>query len=188
MKIILASSSPRRREIFTQIGLKGEFVSPKVEEVILNSPLETAVYNAVRKAKWAYQNRKSRKEEVILGFDTIVFIEGKIMGKPKDKIEARKMLKTLSGTWHEVYTGVAALKGETILEDYEVTRVKFHKLNDFQISYYLRKNTNFEKAGSYGIEEENLSFIDVIEGSFSNVVGFPIEVSLNLLREIEVFI
>jgi septum formation protein len=93
------------------------------------------------------------------------------------------MLKELSGKWHKVYTGVAVLKDGTLFQDYDISDVKFHQLTDSQISYYVNSGQTLDKAGSYGIQDKNMSFIERIEGSFSNVVGFPLEVSRNLLKE-----
>jgi septum formation protein len=184
MRIILASSSARRKEFFKQLGLTGEIVHPEVEEIILGTPVETAVCNAVRKVRWVSENEKGIGKSIIIGFDTLVFLENKIIGKPKDREDSIRILRSLSGKWHEVYSGIAVLKEGTLFQDYDVTGVKFHRLSDSQISYYVDSNCNLDKAGSYGIEDKNMSFIDKIEGSFTNVVGFPLDVSRNLLKEV----
>jgi septum formation protein len=183
MRIILASSSARRKEFFKQLGLVGEVIHPEVEEIILGTPVETVVCNAVRKVRWVFENKKNTEESIIIGFDTLVFLEDKIIGKPKDREDSIRMLRNLSDKWHKVYTGIAILKEEVMLQDYDVTSVRFHRLTDSQISYYVDSNRSLDKAGSYGIEDKNMSFIDKIEGSFTNVVGFPLDVSRNLLRE-----
>jgi septum formation protein len=183
MKIILASSSARRKEFFEQLGLVGEIIHPEVDEIILGTPVETVVCNAVRKVRWASENEKNIGESIIIGFDTLVFLEGKIIGKPEDRKDSIRMLKSLSGKWHEVYTGIAVLKGEELFQGYDLTRVRFHPLSDSQILYYVNSNRNLDKAGSYGIEDKNMSFIDRIEGSFTNVIGFPLDVTKNLLKE-----
>ncbi len=183
MRITLASSSARRKEFFKQLGLAGEIVHPEVEEIILGTPVETVVCNAVRKVRWVSENGKSIKKSIIIGFDTLVFLEDKIIGKPKDREDSIRMLRSLSGKWHKVYTGIAVLKGGTLFQDYDVTSVRFHRLTDSQILYYVDSNRSLDKAGSYGIEDKNMSFIDRIEGSFTNVIGFPLNVSRNLLKE-----
>jgi septum formation protein len=183
MRIILASSSARRKEILKQLGVKAEIIVPTIEETILKTPVETVVCNATRKAAWVYKNKKTIEKSIIIGFDTLVFLEGKILGKPEDKKDSVKMLKELSGKWHEVYTGVAVLKDNTLFQDYDKSDVKFHQLTDSQISYYVDSGQSLDKAGSYGIQDNNMSFIETIEGSFSNVIGFPLEVSRNLLNE-----
>jgi septum formation protein len=183
MRIILASSSDRRKEFFKQLGLAGEIIHPAVEEIILGTPVETVVCNAVRKVRWVSENKKNIGNSIIIGFDTLVFLEDKILGKPKDREDSIRMLRSLSDKWHEVYTGIAVLKEETLFQDYDVTSVKFHRLSDSQIAYYVGSNRNLDKAGSYGIEDKNMSFIDTIKGSFTNVVGFPLDVSRSLLKE-----
>jgi septum formation protein len=182
MRIILASSSARRKEILKQLGVKAEIIVPKVEEITLKTPVETVACNATMKATWVFENKKPAKRSIILGFDTLVFLKGKILGKPKDHNDSIKMLKELSGKWHEVYTGVAVIKEENLFQDYDKSDVKFHKLTDSQISYYVSSGQSLDKAGSYGIQDKNMSFIEKIEGSFSNVIGFPLEVSRNLLN------
>jgi septum formation protein len=183
MRIILASSSARRKEVLKQLGVKADIIVPTIEETILNTPVETVVCNATRKATWVFKNKKGNKKSIILGFDTLVFLEGKVLGKPKNTKDSIRMLKDLSGKWHEVYTGVAVLKEGTFLQDYDKSDVKFHQLTNSQISYYVNSGQNLDKAGSYGIQDKNMSFIERIEGSFSNVIGFPLEVSRNLLKE-----
>ena len=183
MLIILASSSERRKEFLNQLGIKAEIIVPDVAETILKTPVETVVCNASRKVTWVFENKKPIKKSIIIGFDTLVFLGGKILGKPKNKKDSIRMLKELSGKWHEVYTGIAVLKNGFLFQDYDKSDVKFHQLNDSQISYYVDSGQNLDKAGSYGIQDKNMSFIERIEGSFSNVIGFPLEVSRNILKE-----
>ena len=184
MKIILASSSARRKEFLYQLGIDVNIIPSEVEEFILATPVETVVYNAVNKVRWVGENNKKTEGNIIIGFDTLVFLEGEILGKPKDREDSIRMLKSMSGKWHKVFTGVALLKDGMILQDFDVSSVKFHELNDSQISYYVDSGQSLDKAGSYGIQDKNMSFIDKIEGSFSNVVGFPLETSINLLKEV----
>ncbi|MEJ2567262.1 MAG: Maf family protein [candidate division WOR-3 bacterium] len=188
MRIILASSSARRKEIFKQLGIKAEIKVPAIGETILKTPVETVVCNATRKATWVHENQKSNVDSIVLGFDTLVFLEGKILGKPVGRKDSIYMLKSLSGKWHEVYTGIAVLKNGTLFQDYDKSDVKFHRLTNSQISYYIDSGENLDKAGSYGIQDKNMSFIEKIEGSFSNVIGFPLEVCRNLLKKIGVHI
>lgn len=183
MRIILASSSARRKEILKQLGVHAEIIVPTIEETIQSTPVETVVCNAIKKVTWVFENKEKTKKSTIIGFDTLVFLEGKILGKPKDRKDAIRMLKELSGKWHEVYTGIAVLKNKTLFQDYDKSDVKFHRLTDSQISYYVNTGQNLDKAGSYGIQDKNMSFIEKIEGSFSNVIGFPLEASRKLLKE-----
>jgi septum formation protein len=184
MKIILASSSARRKEFLCQLGVDADIIPSEVEEVILSTPLETVVYNAVNKVRRVGERNNNNKGNIIIGFDTLVFLEGEMLGKPQDREDSIKMLKSLSGKWHKVFTGVALLKDGMILQDYDVSSVKFHELNDSQILYYVDSGQSLDKAGSYGIQDRNMSFIDKIEGSFSNVVGFPLDISINLLKKV----
>jgi len=184
MRIILASSSARRKEIFKQLGIKAEIKVPAIEETILKTPVETVVCNATRKATWVHNKQKTNVDSIILGFDTLVFLEGKILGKPSDKKDSIDMLKGLSGKWHEVYTGIAVLTNGNLFQDYDKSDVKFHRLTNSQISYYIDSGENLDKAGSYGIQNKNMSFIEKIEGSFSNVVGLPLETFENLFKKI----
>lgn len=166
-----------------QLGLDANIIPSEVEEVILATPVETVVCNAVNKVRWVGEKDRETKGNIIIGFDTVVFLEREILGKPKDREDSIRMLKNLSGKWHEVFTGVALLKDGMILQDFDVSSVKFHELNDSQISYYVDSGQSLDKAGSYGIQDRNMSFIDRIEGSFSNVVGFPLDTSINLLKK-----
>jgi septum formation protein len=184
MRIILASSSARRKEIFKQLGIKAEIKFPAIDETILKTPVETVVCNATRKATWVHNKQRTNVDSIILGFDTLVFLEGKILGKPADKKDSIDMLKSLSGKWHEVYTGIAVLTNGNLLQDYDKSDVKFHRLTNSQISYYIDSGQNLDKAGSYGIQDKNMSFIEKIEGSFSNVVGLPLETFENLFKKI----
>jgi septum formation protein len=186
MRIILASSSARRKEIFKQLGIKAEIMVPTIEETILKTPIETVICNATKKATWVFENQKIHEKSIVLGLDTLVFLEGRILGKPKDKKDSIRMLKELSGKWHKVYTGVAVLKDGALFQDYDKSDVKFHRLKNSQISYYINSGENLDKAGSYGIQDKNMSFIERIDGSFSNVIGFPLEVCGNLLKKIGV--
>ncbi|MEA1913111.1 MAG: Maf family protein [candidate division WOR-3 bacterium] len=183
MGIILASGSPRRKEFFQQLGVSFRIKIPEVEEVQFENPVETCVYNAIRKVRWVTENEEIQNDSIIIGFDTLVSIDKNILGKPANREESRKMLQRLSGKWHRVYTGVALWKREKILKDYEMTRVKFHKLTEPQIKHYVDCGESLDKAGSYGIQDKNISFIERIEGSFSNVVGFPMEVTRSLLKK-----
>lgn len=166
-----------------QLGVPFMVKVAEVEEIKLESPVETCIYNAIQKVKWVVANAMIEDVSHIIGFDTLVYIEGDVMGKPKTKLQSRKMLLRLSGRWHEVFTGVALWSNERITEDYEKTRVKFHQLTKSQIEFYVNSGETLDKAGSYGIQDKNMSFIDNIEGSFTNVVGFPLNVIRKLFKE-----
>lgn len=182
-KIILASVSPRRRMFLRQLGVEFTVKIAEIEEVRLKTPVETCIYNATAKVKWVTTNTNVDNTSLILGFDTLVFLNGLILGKPGNREESRAMLRKLGGKWHEVYTGVALWNGEKITDDYEKTRVKFHPLTEPQIKFYVDSGETLDKAGAYGIQDKNISFIDRIDGSFTNVVGFPLSTTRRLLGE-----
>ncbi len=188
MELILASGSPRRKMFFEQLGLKFTTMVTGVEEVILNTPVETCLYNAIQKVKWVANNIKIDNNSIIVGFDTLVYINEKILGKPESKESSKGMLDELSGAWHEVYTGIALWEKEEIIYDFEMTRVKFHSLTETQINLYVDSGETLDKAGSYGIQDKNMSFIDRIEGDFTNVVGLPLSATRNLLHKAGIII
>ncbi|MEO2069509.1 MAG: Maf family protein [Desulfurobacteriaceae bacterium] len=173
MKILLASSSPRRREILSMVGFDFRVVKAKTEEVILHFPVETAVENAKRKVLSVKEDLK--KNEVGLAADTIVVLDGKILGKPKNEEEAVKFLKLLSGRWHTVYTGFAILfPNGKLLASFEESKVKFKRLTTSEIEWYVSTKEPLDKAGAYGIQGIGAIFIERIEGDFFNVMGLPI--------------
>lgn len=183
MKIILASRSPRRKMFLKQLGIPFIIKVAKIEEITFNNPVESCIYNATQKVKWVANNIKLDKNSIIIGFDTLVYFEGRIIGKPKNRDESKKMLRALGGKWHEVYTGVALWDDGKIKSDYEKTSVKFHDLTESHLDFYVNSGETLDKAGSYGIQDKNISFINRIDGSFTNVVGFPLSVTRNLLKE-----
>jgi len=172
-KILLATNSPRRKELLTQLGIPFEVRSKEIDESFPKSfrPEAVAVYIAEKKANSFLGNLK---EELLIAADTIVSIEDEIFGKPLDSYEAKTMLRRLSGKPHEVITGVALLYMQKIYSFYEKTTVRFKELTDAEIEYYIKEYKPFDKAGAYGIQEW-IGMIGVtgIEGSYTNVVGLP---------------
>lgn len=172
-KIILATNSPRRKELLTQLGIPFEVKSKEIDESYPKSfrPEAVAVYIAEKKANSFLENLT---DELLIAADTIVSVEDEIFGKPKDTHEAKMMLRKLSGKPHEVITGVALLYMQKIYSFYEKTTVYFKELTDAEIEYYIQECQPFDKAGAYGIQEW-IGMIGVtgIEGSYSNVVGLP---------------
>ena len=180
IKIILASASPRRKELLEQIGVDFEIeVSDKETAIKERDPVEecrTQAYNKavdiVEKSKLKY----SDKDFVVISADTIVAIEGKILGKPKDKSDARQMLKTLSGRKHRVYTAVFVYNSlkdsyESFVED---TPVEVARLSSEEIEDYLEKKEPYDKAGAYAIQGYFSRYIVGIEGDYYNVMGLPV--------------
>ena len=174
-KIILASTSPRRHGLAQDMGLEFE-ISPSnyEEDMSLNlSPEELAKVLAFGKAK---DVAESRKEGIVIGIDTFIVFEGKKLGKPKSKEDAFNMLKSFSGKWQEVYSGVSVIDCETKKEinDCEITKVKFRELDDSEINKYVSTGEPMDKAGAYGIQGLGSILIERIEGCYFNIMGFPI--------------
>ncbi|MCI0530966.1 MAG: Maf family protein [candidate division Zixibacteria bacterium] len=182
--LILASSSPRRRQILTDLNLKFKVVIPPVEEYINSA----SPHNHVK--KWALLKAQSVnaqfKSSIVVGADTIVVLNDKILGKPKDRTEAAHMLKRLSGNTHTVLTGVAAINTDDSRQavEFEATRVSFNHLSQSQIENYLDKNEYADKAGAYGIQGMEKIFLKKLSGSLDNVIGLPVKTLTKVLREI----
>ena len=173
-KIILASGSPRRREIFRKLGINFQYITSEIEEKFDEN---LSVYEQVVKlaAMKAYKVANIYDEAFIVGADTVVYLENKIIGKPVDKVDAKNILKFLSGKMHEVITGVAIVnKREKIIERfYEKTEVYFKELKDEFIDWYIETEEPMDKAGAYGIQGIGSLLVEKIYGDYDNVVGLP---------------
>lgn len=171
--IILASASPRRKEILELADLKFDVMPSDAQEITTKTaPNEVVMELASLKAKDIY--KKSEKQSVIVGADTVVAYQGQILGKPTDEADAKRMLTMLSGQTHEVYTGVCVIEDGKTKTFYEETKVTFYEISDEQIDHYIKTGEPMDKAGSYGIQGKAAVFIKGIEGDYYNVVGFPI--------------
>ena len=171
--IILASASPRRKEILELADLKFDVMPSDAQEITAKTaPNEVVMELASLKAKDIY--KKSEKQSMIVGADTVVAYQGQILGKPTDKADAKRMLTMLSGQTHEVYTGVCVIEDGKTKTFYEETKVTFYEISDEQIDRYIKTGEPMDKAGSYGIQGKAAVFIKGIEGDYYNVVGFPI--------------
>lgn len=177
MELILASASPRRKQILSEHGFQFEIITADFEEALFGAtPDETVKAFALGKARAVFESLSDerRKNAVVLGADTVVSFGGKILGKPSGGIEATQMLKTLSGKTHTVYTGYAILtEGSTVCESV-ATYVTFNRLTDELIASYVATGKPLDKAGSYGIQD-GFDLVAEYEGSFLNIVGLPIE-------------
>jgi septum formation protein len=173
---ILASASPRRAELLRQLALAFEIVPGDATEVFDEqlSPHEVCQLNAHRKARAV---AKKIPDALVLGADTLVFLEREIFGKPRTLLEAKQMLAKLQGRTHQVVTGVCLMHLRTHRERIFAisTDVTFHPLTDGQIGDYLSKMNPLDKAGAYAIQEHGDKIIAEISGSYSNVVGLPVE-------------
>lgn len=176
MKIILASASPRRSQLLAEMGVEFEVVSSPVEELHDErlKAAELCEINARQKAEWVAERQR---HAVVLGADTLVAYSNRLFGKPRDLKEARTMLRELSGKTHEVVTGICVLQLETDRRSvfHELTRVTFRTLTEDRVNEYVRAVDVLDKAGAYGIQERGELLVKKIEGSFSNVVGLPVE-------------
>ncbi len=184
-KLILASASPRRAEILTAVGWDFEKESADIDETELpNETPEDYVRRLAREKAEAVAVKYT--DALVLGADTTVVIENQIIGKPKDLADARRMLRLLSGNWHEVLTGVALVKvAEGNLEtkiDLQRTRVKFAALADAEIEFLIEKGEPLDKAGAYAVQAQAALFIEQIEGDYWNVVGLPVSLVYELLK------
>lgn len=179
MKLILASNSPRRKELLLKAGVEFTVISSSFSETDKKDGIETAVENAFGKAFSVYEQNK---DAVVLGADTVVILNGKILGKPKDEQDAFNTLKTLSGKTHYVVTGYAIISENFIEKGYEKTAVTFNKLSDKLITEYVNTGLPLDKAGSYGIQD-GFNLVKNYDGSFTNIVGLPVEKILPLLKK-----
>lgn len=195
MNIILASQSPRRRELLGQMGLKGfQITSPNVDETVEGnlSPAQVVEQLSLRKAMAVA--KKADGDDLIIAADTVVALEGAVLGKPESEADAFSMLSALSGNRHHVYTGVTVLQGEKAVTRHEMTTVTFRELEPEEISGYIATGEPMDKAGAYGIQGLGALMISGIEGDYCNVMGLPVyrlgrilaeDFGLDLLREPE---
>lgn len=189
MKIILASTSPRRIEILKNLGLKFKVVESGVEEDYpSNLSLEKVPeYLAEKKASKVFEKLGEPKNTVVIGADTIVLKDGKLIGKPKDKKHAFEILRFLSGDSHFVITGICIVTEDKKIIKSTKTKVYFRKLTEEEIWAYIKKEKNIlDKAGAYGIQDFGRVLVERIEGDFYNVVGLPVVLLMEMLREVGV--
>ncbi len=171
MKVILASKSPRRKELLAKIISDFQIVpSTSPETSVESEPQKFVCDLASHKAKEVWQ---THKDSLVIGCDTVVELDGKILGKPKDKNDAYSMLRNLSGKTHFVHTGVSILYGNNTHTFCESTAVLFRNLSQQEIADYVQSGAPMDKAGAYGIQE--CGFVESYQGSYDNVVGFPTE-------------
>jgi septum formation protein len=188
-KIILASGSPRRKEILEQIGLAFEIVPSTEPEIMLSGmPIEEAV-RCVAEQKTFEVSKKVTGDFLIIGADTVVYYD-KVYGKPRDEKDAFEILKHLSGKHHQVITGVSVLDNNTLKTEstVEITTVKMRKYSNDEIYSYINTGEPLDKAGAYGIQGLGACLVERIEGCYFNVVGLPINGLVNLLKKFDVFI
>ena len=182
--LILASASPRRRELLMQIGI-AHTVSPANIDESPHPGEDPRAYVrrlAIGKAQAVQTHHPASR---VLAADTTVVLDGRVMNKPVDHAEAKAMLQSLAGRTHHVHTGVALATGSFVLAHVETTAVTFTEVGATELELYLRTGDSFDKAGAYGIQGYAARWIARIEGDFFNVMGLPLAATVRLLREAE---
>lgn len=174
MTIILASKSPRRKELLKQIGLRFKIMPSELEEGIGNIKNPEEVVKSLSLMKARHISTKVSKDDLIIAADTIVVYKGNILGKPVNRKDAFNMLKSLSNDIHSVFTGLTVLKHKKYINESEKTEVKFTELTDDEIWNYIDTQEPMDKAGAYGIQGLGSVFVEKINGDYFNVVGLPI--------------
>jgi septum formation protein len=187
--LILASASPRRRELLTQAGLRFSVAAANLNEDLLPDEAAAAYVQRLAEEKaqavWNAQRSSDTLDDplLVLGADTCVVCDGQILGKPIDTTDARRMLELLSGRTHAVLTGLAVISSRKVVRDVEVTQVMFDQLNDREIARYIANGEPLDKAGAYAIQGYAARWIPRIEGCYFNVMGLPIARTVALLTE-----
>ena len=181
MKIILASASPRRRELLEQIGIEFEIKISKVEEVVTSTKPEEVVKElSGQKAQAVFDvlEKEMKEDYLVVGADTIVFADGEILGKPKDYEDCKRMLRLLQNNTHQVFTGVTLIwkaQGETCKTSFaEATDVRVYSMDEDEIKAYIETGEPMDKAGGYGIQGFFARYVEGIDGDYNNVVGLPV--------------
>jgi nucleoside triphosphate pyrophosphatase len=178
--VILASGSPQRKAILEQLGVEFRVETPEVEELSQGEPRRVVKENALRKARAV-----SAPDERVLGSDTAVVLDGRILGKPSDEREAEIFLRRLSGRTHEVMSGIALREpGGNERSDVAVTRVRFRRLEQHELDWYLPTGEWRGRAGGYAIQGRGAALVEEIEGDYWNVVGLPVAALLRLAPDL----
>jgi len=188
MKFILASSSPRRKELLKLVGIYPQIIVPMVEENRLpQESIDTFLRRiSIAKGKAVFSN--SLFETPIISADTIVVCENQLIGKPQSREDARKFLKILAGKSHDVLTGIAILYRGHSHYEFSRTQVLFSPISDIEIEYYLDNEDFMDKAGAYAIQGKAAVFVKEISGCYFNVMGFPINLFYSMLKKIGISI
>ena len=183
-KLILASQSPRRQELIANITEDFEVKASQAEEILPEgtSPEDAPVLLAALKARAVAAEYPDR---LVVGADTVVILDGEVLGKPRDKADAERMLRLLSGRVHKVVTGCCLIKGDRERSLSQSTMVEFYPLSDSEINGYIATGEPFDKAGAYGIQGKGMLLVKGIEGDYFNVMGLPVAL---LQREIKEFL
>lgn len=183
-KVILASESPRRKELLKSVGLNFEVLPAEIEEKYESkfSPIEYVQQNSKKKAQLIANQNHSY--DLIIAADTVVTFHGQIFEKPTNSEQAFEMLKKLNGKTHQVITGFCLSTHHQEITEFEETQVTFYPLSDLEIKKYLESDEPFDKAGAYGIQGYAALFVRKVEGCYFNVVGFPLAKFYQRLKEL----
>jgi nucleoside triphosphate pyrophosphatase len=182
VKLVLASASPRRRELLGLLGLEFEVIPAGVAELSDGDPPVIVVENALRKARAV---AGSRPDAVVLGVDTDVVCAGRLLGKPGDDGDATARLRALSGRSHEVLSGIALIAGDRERSDLVRTAVTFRDLDDREIEAYVASGEWRDRAGGYAVQGLGSALVERIEGDLSNVIGLPIPAVVRMIDELQ---
>jgi septum formation protein len=183
-KLVLASGSPRRSEIMDSVGWEFTKDAPDIDESEREGE-EPEVYVQRLAREKAEAVAASHPDQIVLAADTTVVIDGQIIAKPTDLEDARRMLRMLSGNWHEVLTGIAVMKSDNTEVAMQRTRVKFAPMNEKEINFLVEMGDPLDKAGAYAVQAQAALFIEGIEGDYWNVVGLPISLVYEMVRKVE---
>lgn len=182
-KVVLASRSPRRIELFKKYGIYAESIPADVDESIpseITAPDEIVKYLARKKAE--YVRNTEENDTVVVAADTLVFCEGEILGKPSDRADANRMMKMLSGNTHSVISGICVICGDRAICEAVKTDVCFRELTEEEILGYTLTSEPYDKAGGYGIQSIAGAFVKEIHGDYYNVVGLPVSRLTEILK------
>lgn len=183
MTFILASASPRRAELLRAAGIH-DFTIRHADIDEAQFPGESPRDYVLRLSREKAQ-AVAEGDELVLGADTTVVIHNEIAGKPTNAEDARRMLRALSGQWHEVLTAVTLVRGDRTLSRVASTRVEFAEMSEAEIDWYVATGEPMDKAGAYGIQGYASRFVERIEGNYANVVGLPVEMVYRMMKEMK---
>ena len=182
MALILASGSPRRRELMSLITPDYTVITSDVDEtkIAADSPAHLAKALATAKARAVAEENP---DDVVCGFDTVVECEGEVFGKPKDEADAVRMLRALSGKTHQVHTGVCIAKGDRVEHFVDSCKVTFFPLSEEEIDFYASTKEPYDKAGAYAIQGRAALWLDRIEGDYYTIMGLPVSRTVRLIEQ-----
>ncbi len=189
MRVILASKSPRRKEILENIGIDFEIIVSDVDESSAETdPCRLVEDLSLSKAKAVADTLDSMKDTLVIGCDTVVVNDNKILGKPKSKKNAYEMISSFSGSSHKVISGLSLIYQDKFISKSEITTVYFDKLTNEEIEEYVNMSEPYDKAGGYAVQGYFSKYIKRIDGCYQNVVGMPVNLLHNMLKELGIML